>query len=134
MLAAAPEVEIGAHTETHPDLTAIGREQIAEEFLECKRKLEDATGRLIEVAAYPYGRATDEAVSACSAAGFAAACLSGGRGSWLDAYRLPREDMDNRCTITGLRLKRTGRYEPLVATPPGAALRRAVRVFRSLGG
>lgn len=133
---AARGIEIGAHTVTHPDLTALSYEEARDELRRGKESLEAIVRRPVETAAYPFGYANDETAAACRDAGFAAACVTVGEGSWDDPYRLPRQAMGNRDTLLGLRLKRDGRYEPLMErvrpllrTKPGA---HAVGVTRKL--
>jgi len=123
----AAGIEIGAHSVTHPDLSAVPYEQAREELAGSKSELERVLGEEVSVAAYPYGRASPEAVRACRDAGFAAACSSTARGSWDKPHNLPRQDMDNRCTLLGLRLKRDDRYEPLMRFAPARAARRLSR-------
>ena len=111
-------VEIGAHSVTHPDLSKLGYEAALSELAESKAVLEAILEASVEVAAYPFGRATDETIRACRDAGFRAACRISGEGSWDEPHNLPRQDMDNRCTVVGLRLKREDRYEPLMRYAP----------------
>jgi peptidoglycan/xylan/chitin deacetylase (PgdA/CDA1 family) len=120
-------VEIGGHTVTHADLSAVPYEQARDELEGSKSELERVLGEEVSVAAYPFGRASADAVRACRDAGFAAACSSTARGSWDDPHNLPRQDMDNRCTLLGLRLKRDDRYEQLMRFPPARAARRMSR-------
>ncbi len=47
--------EIAAHTVNHPRLTQIPRDQVAWEVMEDRRRLEEATGRIIRGMSYPYG-------------------------------------------------------------------------------
>jgi peptidoglycan/xylan/chitin deacetylase (PgdA/CDA1 family) len=123
----AAGIEIGAHSVTHPDLSALPYEQAREELAEGKRQLEAVLEEPVEVAAYPFGRATEETARACRDAGFRAACVATGRGDWADPYLLPRQDMENGSTLLGLRLKRAGRYEPLMRFAPARAARRLAR-------
>jgi peptidoglycan/xylan/chitin deacetylase (PgdA/CDA1 family) len=104
-------VEIGAHTITHPDLTTLAPAQAEAELRGSREVLEAALCRPVEVAAYPYGAATNDTAAACRAAGFVAACKTAGSGSWGDPFRLPRQAIGNRDTALGLWLKRHGRYE-----------------------
>ncbi len=53
-----------------------------------------------------------------------------GLGSWDTPHHLPRQDMTNRCTLFGLRLKRDDRYEPLMRFAPARAARRLARALR----
>ena len=96
-----------------------------------KRALEDVVGP-VETAAYPFGRASEETIRACRDAGFAAACRISGEGSWDDPHNLPRQDMLNRSSSLGLRLKRDGLYEPLMRFAPARAARRASRVAKRM--
>jgi peptidoglycan/xylan/chitin deacetylase (PgdA/CDA1 family) len=135
----AQSVEVGAHTITHPDLTTLAPSQAEAELRGSKEALEAILRRPVDVAAYPYGAATNETADACRAAGFAAACMTAGRGSWNDPFFLPRQAVGNRDTPLGLWLKRHDRYEqamrpvrPLLRTTPGAYWVSVVRKLREL--
>lgn len=123
----AAGVEIGAHSVTHADLSALSYEQAREDLADSRRQLEAVLEEPVEVAAYPFGRATGETARACRDAGFRAACVATGRGDWSDPHLLPRQDMENGSTLLGLRLKRAGRYEPLMRFRPARAARRLAR-------
>ena len=123
----AAGIEIGAHSLTHPDLSALPYEQALIELASSKRQLEEVLEEPVEVAAYPFGRATEETARACRDAGFRAACVATGRGDWSDPYLLPRQDMENGSTLLGLRLKRHGRYEALMRFRAARAARRVAR-------
>lgn len=123
-------VEIGAHTAHHPDLTTLSREDATAELHRGKVELEAVIDAAVTVTAYPYGRASDETLAACADAGFAAACRTSGNGSWDEPLNLPRQDMGNGCTLIGLRLKRDGRYEPLMRSRAARAVRRVGRHIR----
>lgn len=132
-------VEVGAHTITHPDLTTLAPPQAEAELRGSREALEAVLRRPVDVAAYPYGAATNDTAAACRAAGFAAACMTAGSGSWDDPFLLPRQAVGNRDTALGLWLKRHGRYEqamrpvrPLLRTTPGAYWISAVRKLREL--
>lgn len=126
----ATGVEIGAHSVSHPDLSALSYEGALEELAGSKKQLEAVLGEPVEVAAYPYGRANAETVRACRAAGFLAACSASGQGSWGDPHYLPRQDMGKHSTIIGLRLKRDDRYEQLMRFKPARAALRLGRTVR----
>jgi peptidoglycan/xylan/chitin deacetylase (PgdA/CDA1 family) len=127
-------VEIGSHTVTHPDLTTLAYEDVLDEMKTSKRELESVLDAPVEVLAYPYGRATEETVAACREADYRAACRTLGEGSWNEPLDLPRQGMNNGGTLLGLRLKRDGRYEPLMQRPAGKLARRLVRVVRHVTG
>lgn len=128
----AAGIEIGAHTVTHPDLTRLTRSEAAHELGDSRQRLEELVGAPVTVAAYPYGRANEETFAACEEAGFVAACRSSGHGSWSAPLNLPRQDMTNGCGLFSLRLKRDGRYEPLMAHFPARVVRRLMRHGRGL--
>lgn len=120
-------IEIGGHSATHADLSALSYDAALEELSTGKAELEEILGEPVEVAAYPYGRTSADAIRAARDAGFRAACSTSARGSWDDAHFLPRQDMDNRGGLLGLRLKRDDRYEPLMRLAPARAARRVGR-------
>jgi peptidoglycan/xylan/chitin deacetylase (PgdA/CDA1 family) len=126
----ASGIEIGGHTVSHPDLSALGFEAARDELEAGRRALEAVIDAPVTSAAYPFGRATEETVRACAAAGFRAACRTSGNGARERPLDFPREDMDGPATLAGLRLKAAGRYEPLMRHLPARALRRAGRRLR----
>jgi peptidoglycan/xylan/chitin deacetylase (PgdA/CDA1 family) len=130
----ATGVEIGAHSVSHPDLSSLAYDDALEELAGSRKQLESVLGEPVQLAAYPYGRANAETVRACRDAGFVAACSAGGRGSWSDPHNLPRQDVQNRDTMIGLRLKRDNRYEPLMRLAPARAARRFGRAVRGALG
>jgi peptidoglycan/xylan/chitin deacetylase (PgdA/CDA1 family) len=125
-------LEIGGHSETHADLSLVSYEKALEELIRGKWALEEVLGETVEVAAYPYGKVGPQTIRAARDAGFKAACSTSGRGSWDDPYFLPRQDMDNRCSLLGLRLKRDDRYESLMRHKSARAARRVGRRLAAL--
>jgi peptidoglycan/xylan/chitin deacetylase (PgdA/CDA1 family) len=123
-LDAAGAVEVGAHTDTHPDLTALDPAAARAELATAKERLEAVLGRRVDVASYPFGRASVATAEAARAAGFVAACAASGHGDWANSHLLPREDVENGASLLALRLKRDGLYEPLMRRRAGRALRR----------
>jgi peptidoglycan/xylan/chitin deacetylase (PgdA/CDA1 family) len=123
----AAGVEIGAHSVTHPDLTTLSYTDALGELAGSKTALEDVVGAPVETAAYPYGHANAETRAAAREAGFRAACRTLGEGSWGDLFDLPRQAMENRASLTGLRLKRHDRYEPLMRLRAARGVRRLSR-------
>ncbi len=122
----AAGVEIGAHTVSHPDLTSLSRAEATDELRRSKAHLEEILDEKVTVAAYPYGSANEDTIAACIDAGFAAACGTK-EGVWSDPFNLPREGIDNYTTMVGLRLKRDGRYEPLMRHLLPRTARKVVR-------
>lgn len=123
----AAGVEIGGHTHSHPDLVAAGPDEALRELARGRGELEAVIDAPVRSIAYPFGRADAAVRAAARAAGFVAGCRTSGQGRWDDPLDIPRQDMTNRSSLLGLRLKRAGRYERLVATPAGRAARRLRR-------
>ncbi len=128
----AAGIEIGGHSTRHDHLPDLTRDAAAADMLACRLDLEELIQRPVRVFAYPYGGATADTRAACASAGYDAACRSAGAGCWGDPFDLPRQDMQNRGSVLGLRLKRNDLYEPLIRTVPGLAARRAFRGVRRL--
>lgn len=120
-------IEIGAHSMTHRDLSALPYEAAFAELSESKRALEDSLQAPVTVAAYPYGQAVAETRRACRDAGFQFACRARGLGVWTDPLDLPRHGMGNGSTVLSLRMKRNPRYHALMDSRP---LRTGRSVFR----
>jgi peptidoglycan/xylan/chitin deacetylase (PgdA/CDA1 family) len=106
---AARGVEFGAHTATHPRLTAVGPARAEEEMRDSKHAVEEWTGSPCRFFAYPYG-AHDPTVARLAADLFEAAVVVGG-GWWTgagDRVRLPRigihEDMTSSRALFAARL------------------------------
>jgi peptidoglycan/xylan/chitin deacetylase (PgdA/CDA1 family) len=101
-LAAGGLIEIGCHTITHPQLSALGLEWQREEIGGSKHNLEETIGRPVTGFAYPYGRDCDytaETVALVQEAGFEYSCTTSvgvvERGA--DRFQLPRipiQDID----------------------------------------
>lgn len=93
-LAAGGLVDIGAHTITHPTLSAIPPEQQRIEIEWSKYELEEVLGREVTSFSYPFGNRgsyTAETVAAVREAGFVSACSNfPGRVRGSDLYQLPR--------------------------------------------
>lgn len=62
--------EIGHHTATHPDLTALSPAAVCEELCSARARLERAIERPVTCVAYPYGAATPAVAQAVVDAGF----------------------------------------------------------------
>lgn len=85
-------VEIGAHTVTHPLLTALGPEVCHREIVQSKASCETILGTKIAGFAYPYGEFDPAVRAAVGAAGFAIGCstMYGPATRASDALALPR--------------------------------------------
>jgi peptidoglycan/xylan/chitin deacetylase (PgdA/CDA1 family) len=75
--AASGLVTIGAHTVSHPRLTALDDKKLTEEIRRSKTVLEDLTGRPVDLFAYPFGDADVRVSKAVGEAGFRAAFVEG---------------------------------------------------------
>lgn len=91
------EIEWGAHTVSHPDLTKLSRQAAAEEIRVCRQDIEQRIGRPVKSFAYPYGAADHTARSLAQeefdiACGTRLALLGQGDNHWelprVDAYYL----------------------------------------------
>lgn len=94
-LARSELVELGAHTVTHPVLSALSRGEQQWEITESKHALEEVLGREIVAFAYPCGARADytpDSVALVRQAGFQYACsnFSGRVRPNTDALQLPR--------------------------------------------
>jgi len=130
---AAHGVEIGAHTHSHPDLTALSPDGARGELERSRESLEEILQSDVRSGAYPYGRADEGTRLAAGAAGLTAACRTSGQGDWHDPLDLPRQDMTNRASRLGLWLKRDDRYEQVLARGPLRAVRGLRRRALGLG-
>jgi len=63
-------MEIGSHTMTHPDVTAIEPDILRWELEESKTRLEAFTGREVSSFCYPFGYFDDRSAAAVAAAGY----------------------------------------------------------------
>jgi peptidoglycan/xylan/chitin deacetylase (PgdA/CDA1 family) len=94
-LSQAGVVEIGAHTITHPTLSALALADQRHEIQQSKAQLEAIVERPIRSFSYPFGRRSDyshESIALVREAGFSCACSnwSGGVGRKTDLFQLPR--------------------------------------------
>ncbi len=99
-LARGKLIEVGAHTMTHPALSALPVASQREEIQRSKARLEDILGQPVTSFAYPYGKRehyTPETVGIVREQGFACACSNfpGTVDRSTDPFRLPRVVVDN---------------------------------------
>ncbi len=94
--------EIGAHTRTHPDLTALSDDQLFNEVEGSREDLQAIGVTPLNYFAYPYGDYDARVIQAVKNAGFAAARSSNGGYndlSNLNLYALNRKPMTNTTTF-----------------------------------
>jgi peptidoglycan/xylan/chitin deacetylase (PgdA/CDA1 family) len=95
-------IEVGCHTITHPQLSALSRESQRNEIRQSKLSLEEILDEPVTGFAYPYGRECDytpETLSLVREAGFDYSCTTsvGVVDQEADRFQLPRvqvQDMD----------------------------------------
>lgn len=106
---AAAEIEVGAHTRSHPNLTALSAEQLNQELSGSRRDLEAIIHRPVRYLAYPGGRFNLAVVEATRAAGFEAACSVIGLGcnSTHSRYWLYRDVFTDPMNTLRDRIRRT---------------------------
>jgi peptidoglycan/xylan/chitin deacetylase (PgdA/CDA1 family) len=88
-------VEVGAHTMTHPRLSALSEQAQRREIRESRTRLEEVVGKAVATFAYPYGQLGDygeESVAIVRDAGFDVACANvpGTVTRASDLFQLPR--------------------------------------------
>lgn len=104
LTALGPELSLGAHSATHPDLTSAGGEELAVEV--GRDALERLLGRRIRAFAYPHGRVDDRVADAVRAACYDAA-LGIERGlndPCTDPFRLRRAPVDGHRSLLAFEL------------------------------
>lgn len=82
--------EVGSHTVTHPRLTTIGDDELAEELGRSREICAGHMGHECTSLAFPYGDYDDRVVSAADAAGYSAAATLSARLHRPEALRWPR--------------------------------------------
>lgn len=128
---AAAGVEIGAHTVTHPDLSALGDQACRREVRESRDTLRDVTGAPVASFAYPFFGHGSTAVAAVRAAGFSSAVIGAGRQDW-EPLTMARAMITGVDGLAAFVAKLAGVYEPLHRSAPGAAARALTRRPRRL--
>ena len=99
-LAGSPWTTIGAHSVTHPRLSALPREEQQREIIQSKLWLEEVCGTEITLFSYPFGCRGDynhASVEICRSAGFrrVAANYAGQAHCWSDQMQIPRQLVRN---------------------------------------
>lgn len=85
-------IEIGSHTQTHPDLTHCDANSARRELVESRKQIEDRLGKKVSSFAYPFG-AVNGQVCTLAASEYSAACTTELRRANNDPLNcLPRVD------------------------------------------
>ena len=111
-------IEIGAHSMTHADLTALSLADARREIAGSKRQIEQETGRAVSAFAYPKGRLNAQVVRLVREAGFMSGCSEhvGANQPGEDLYRLRRTEISGFDTIEDFEKKLAGAYDWLHRT------------------
>src|SRR5215217_516018 len=90
-------VEAGAHTVTHPALSALPAASQRDEILGSKARLEELLGQHVSSFAYPHGDLSAETAAIVREAGFAHACTTrpGLVEQSTDPFQLPRRNVQD---------------------------------------
>lgn len=109
---AAAGIEIGAHTQTHPQLDQLGPQALRRELTGSKHELEDRLGRAVTGLSYPFGYSSRRVRAAAHAAGYSYALAVGNRliSGTDDQFALPRLTMGRSTGLADFaRILRAGR-------------------------
>ena len=97
-------IEFGAHTRTHPDLTALGERELSDEVGGSAQDLSRILGTRVVSFAYPYGFYNNAAKQcACASFDLAFTCEEGLNDLETDPHLLRRTTISPRETMTGFR-------------------------------
>jgi len=121
--------ELGAHTCSHADLSALDYESCREEIGQSCQVLERIAGTPVQTFAYPFGCYTPAAVAAVRDLGLLAAVTTGS-GSW-ERHELTRAMIGAADPMPVVWLKLTDRYEPLLRTQPLRTVRKVSKRLRA---
>jgi peptidoglycan/xylan/chitin deacetylase (PgdA/CDA1 family) len=131
------DVELGAHTVTHPFLDELDQTQIRREVRGSKEQLEELIGRSVDTFAYPYGAYEAKARDAVIEAGFSSAAAVKNALSHRadDPWAIARWTINSNTTKDGLREILAGGGAPMAWTHERRrtmAYRAARRLRRSI--
>ncbi|HEX2045480.1 MAG TPA: polysaccharide deacetylase family protein [Gaiellaceae bacterium] len=105
-LAAAPAIEVGAHSLSHPRLSRIVPDEQRAEIAGSRRRLEELTGVTVTSFSYPHGDVDATVARIVEEAGYALACSSrpGSVSAGDSQFELPRRSVFDwdRDTFAGL--------------------------------
>ena len=122
-------VEVGAHTRTHPNLPTLGDTQLREEIGGAKQDLEQLLGRPVRYLAYPGGRFDQRVVESVQSAGYDAACsvIGGGWNSPLTRYWLYRDVFTDEMNTLKDRVKSSAVWRNLLHWRAERSVRRRLQ-------
>jgi peptidoglycan/xylan/chitin deacetylase (PgdA/CDA1 family) len=97
--------EIGSHTCSHPRLTQLGDDALADELARSRQRCEAALGRPCPTIAYPYGDLDERVARAAGAAGYSAGAALSRSLADLGPLRVPRTGIYRADTPWRFRVK-----------------------------
>jgi peptidoglycan/xylan/chitin deacetylase (PgdA/CDA1 family) len=121
--------EIGSHTCTHPHLTRLADDALAEELGRSRERCEEMLGAPCRSLAYPYGDHDDRVVEAARAAGYDRACIVPKRLTPPSRLLWPRVGIYHDDGDAAFRLKVSRTVRRLRASPVWEPLDAARRRF-----
>ena len=119
--------EIGSHSRTHPRLTELADDALAEELAGSRTACAAATGRPCDALAYPYGAVDRRVVAAAAAAGYRAAASPPGPPLGPRALAFPRSGLYERDAGVRLRAKASPAMRRLQRSSAWAPVARVAR-------
>jgi peptidoglycan/xylan/chitin deacetylase (PgdA/CDA1 family) len=132
---AAEGLAVGAHTMTHPAMTALTADELRDELEGAHAHLEREVERIAPFFAYPYGRPDDRAVPVLRALGYAGAFISlvgRNRLGRRDPFLLYRQSVDRHHSVPALAASLTGIYATM--REAWRSVRGRPRAARARGG
>jgi peptidoglycan/xylan/chitin deacetylase (PgdA/CDA1 family)/glycosyltransferase involved in cell wall biosynthesis/CelD/BcsL family acetyltransferase involved in cellulose biosynthesis len=126
--------EIGSHTRSHPNLAALGDDELENELTESRARCEAMTQTPCLTLAYPFGRASERVKERTRAAGYECAAAVPVRLHGPDPFAWPRIGIGRGLTPAGFRRLVSPRVRALRATPAGPSLERSYQIARGRGG
>ena len=97
--------EVGSHTRTHPHLTTLSDDDLAEELRESRTRCADGLGRPCRTIAYPYGDVDQRVVASAADAGYEAGAALPSRFDSKDPLCWPRVGVYRADSLWRYRLK-----------------------------
>jgi len=106
-------MDIGAHTNTHANLTKLTKPQLVQEIYQCKKKLENFFDVTITDFCYPFGQFHEDSVKVVSESGYlTATTMNRGRVNFdSDQLTLPRIPITHHTLPHLFMLKLLSKYE-----------------------
>jgi len=110
------QIAVGAHSRTHPRLTALNASDLQTEVQGARHELQDVTGTDVPFFAYPGGRFNRSVVAAVQAAGYTAACSVIGlaRNDHNSLFWLYRDVFSDHCSSWRDRLRMSAAFRTCV--------------------